>query len=287
MAIVTSARNRLNTRTVYLNELNAAWTHQRPYRVRPYSTLNEKLGILHNTTSTVVYPSVKYFGVGVGGQGFRTGAGGVPETVYYQHDPSDAALFEQIPFVLRKLDNDLAPSQRERFALRKEITFNAVPYIAYYLRRINFTNVNYTTRYRNINAGSVTESVFETTSTNLSPTKNIPTTNSVNPTSGDYLVTSARIPLEFTAEDVDELLNVFMVMDGNYLRARLSEIAICSGIDHTIPVTASSGQFNFTDAISVQVMTFMAEDRALQFNTRGFTHEIDLGSNVPLLRLRT
>jgi hypothetical protein len=283
MATILATRDRLTTRTVYHSELSNARLHKLPYSIRPFSTLNEKLSILHNTTPPVVEPSIGYFAIGIGGHGF-TGTGDSATVVYYQHNPDDAVLFDQVPFILRTLDNDLSPAQRLRYALRKVIQIAGVSYIAYYLRRIDMSPARYTTRARNIENGVVTETEYSTTDKCQSPIRFSADNSTVNITSGKFLVTTTRLSLDMTTDDVTELANVFQIIHGNLDKARVSEIAVCSGVDHQINVTSASGSFVFTDAVAVQVMSFLIEDRALRFNTRGWARDVDVGSNVPMLR---
>ncbi len=282
---VGQSRDRLNTRTVALAELTSAYLHGTPYDVREFSTLNEKLGILSGVNPMSRLPEIKFFAVGIGGMGV-TGTASAARAIYYQHSPEDAALFEQVPFCLRTLDNDLLPAQRSNYALRKEISIGGVTYVAYYLRRINLTASKVVTRVRNIKNGVVTESDYVVTAANLSPQRNIADSGLVNVTEGNFLVTSRRMSLNFTESDVQELMNVFNIMyAGDLDLARISEIAICSGVDHNIQVTSPTGNYNFTDAARVQVMAFLGEDRALRFNTSGWGRDVDVGGGIPMRRI--
>lgn len=282
---VGQSRDRLNTRTVALAELTSAYLHGTPYDVREFSTLNEKLGILSGVNPTSRLPEIKFFAVGIGGMGM-TGTASAARAIYYQHSPEDAALFEQVPFCLRTLDNDLLPAQRSNYALRKEISIGGVTYVAYYLRRINLSASKVVTRVRNIKNGVVTESDYVVTAANLSPQRNVADSGLVNVTEGNFLVTSRRMSLSFTESDVQELMNVFNIMyAGDLDLARISEIAICSGIDHNVQVTSPTGNYNFTDATRVQVMAFLGEDRALRFNTSGWGRDVDVGGGIPMRRI--
>ncbi len=282
---VGQSRDRLNTRTVALAELTSAYLHGTPYDVREFSTLNEKLGILSGVNPTSRLPEIKFFAVGIGGMGM-TGTASAARAIYYQHSPEDAALFEQVPFCLRTLDNDLLPAQRSNYALRKEISIGGVTYVAYYLRRINLSASKVVTRVRNIKNGAVTESDYVVTAANLSPQRNVADSGLVNVTEGNFLVTSRRMSLSFTESDVQELMNVFNIMyAGDLDLARISEIAICSGIDHNVQVTSPTGNYNFTDAARVQVMAFLGEDRALRFNTSGWGRDVDVGGGIPMRRI--
>lgn len=283
MSTILTTRDRLNIRTVFHSELSVSRLHKLPYTIRPFSTLNEKLSILHNTVPPIVEPSIGYFAIGIGGHGI-TGTADAATIIYYQHNPDDAALFDQVPFILRTLDNDLSPAQRLRYAMRKVIQIAGISYIAYYLRRIDMTTARCTTRARNIENGTITETEYATTDKCQSPVRFQADNSAVNITSGKFLVTMTRLSLDMTADDVMELANVFQILHGNLDKARISEIAVCSGVDHQINVTSASGSFVFTDAVAVQVMSFLTEDRALRFNTRGWARDVDVGSNVPMLR---
>ena len=92
---------------------NDLWGHillGKPYRLLPNTTLNEKFGILTKETPPPgSYPYMQYFCIGVGGDNIIDG-----DDVFNfsEHTPLDGALFEHIPFVMRKVSSDLTVEER-------------------------------------------------------------------------------------------------------------------------------------------------------------------------------
>jgi hypothetical protein len=274
------------TRTIYGQALQSALTLRLPYTPMQYTTLNEKLGIQASVAAAAgVYPTCNYFAIGNGGHTISTGADGIALPELYQHEATDAGLFNQMPFVLREVGNDIAPAERARYALRKEITIGSTTYIAYYLRRIDTTGVTVAMKNRNINAGVVTDTPFIATAANLTPVPTVLVNEGVNVTTGDYVTTTSLLPINFTAADVEEYLSAAEIIYGSRKYGIISEMALCSGVDKTIVVPASTGSFNFAEVIQVQINTFIADFHVMQYTTSGLNKILDVGSNSPLYNI--
>ncbi len=129
-------------RTVYGSALQTAKQLGLPYDVKANSTLNEKFGILSSVSlASDDIPNMRYFVIGNGGHQMTIGANNIAKPEPIQHLATDAALYNQIPFVLREPENDLSPSERLKYALRRSETHQGRPYYAYYLRRLDLTGV--------------------------------------------------------------------------------------------------------------------------------------------------
>lgn len=276
----------INVRTVWAQQLLNAMYHGTPYHPLPGTTLNEKLGILPNKVAAdLTYPKNKFFAIGNKGHNYKAGTDSIPLPVLLQHRPKDAALFGQIPFVLRNPDDDLLPAQRIRYALRKEVLVGGKTYIAYYLRRIVMDLVTTKLKYRNVNGGVITESDYIPDATCLEPTPVTPSVTGVNTTSGDYLLAVSSLQIDMNTDDTAELLNACTILFGSPEYAIISEVVLCHGIDTPVIVNAPSGQFTFMDAYSVQPSNFLSDFRPCFLYTNGFTRTVDVGSNNPMLNL--
>lgn len=266
--------------TIYGAHLQTSQFHNLPYQVLPYTTLNEKLGIQSGIAQpTGAYPSVKYYAIGNSGHSFSAGADGVAYPKLYQHASSDAALFGQVPFVLRAQGNDISPSMRANYALRKEISVNGSAYIAYYLRRIDLTSVTTSLLTISDDTGSTN---FVPTADNLSPTPTILSTVDVNTITGTYLKCTAPLAIGMDQTEVSEFLNAIDILYGSDNYAIISDIALCSGFDKTITITAAAGSFNFNEAICVQPVAFVSDFRMMKYNTLGFSKVLDSAASTPL-----
>lgn len=274
-------------RTIYGSALQSALLLGIPYSIKEFTTLNEKLGIQNGVSPQPnIYPRVNYFCIGNGGHQMTMGADNIPLSKINQHKASDAALFKHLPFILRIPGNDLTAAERANYALRKEENINGTIYIAYYLRRIDMTEVASELNYRTVVNGVITSTPFVPTSSMLSPTPAVINNTGVNTISSDYITVSSLVSVGFTAIEIAELLNVANVLYGNESYAIISEIGLCSGVDKVINVTPSSGgSFNFNEAIAVQITSFINAFHVAQYVNEGITKTLDLGVNEPLLSL--
>src|SRR5574344_1159200 len=92
-------------RTVYNVALHLAMLFNKPYKILSNTTLNEKFEIeANNELADGVYPSLKYIGIGIGGSVLLDNTDAY---TYSEHSPVQGALFEHIPYVLRKPNNDI------------------------------------------------------------------------------------------------------------------------------------------------------------------------------------
>lgn len=274
-------------RTVYGSYLQSCQLLGLPFALATNSTLNEKFGVQAGVLpNSGVLPTCRYFAIGNGGHKLSVTNGlYIPEPI--QHMTTDAALYNHLPFVLREPSNDLTQAQQANYALRVQEVHNGVNYIAYYLKRIDFTNVAASMQYKTVNSdGSITTTPFVPTTANLNPTPPNLSPTGVNVVTGDYVMASAPVPITLTADDVTEILNVANIIYGDPNAAIVSEIALCSGVDKVISV-GGSGQpsFNFNEAIAVQVDSFINTFYALNFSQDGVDNIVDCGAVEPLYKL--
>jgi hypothetical protein len=275
------------TRTIYGSALQSALLLGIPYSIKEFTTLNEKLGIQNGVMpQPSIYPKVNYFCIGNGGHQMTVGADNIPLSKINQHKATDAALFKHLPFALRAPGNDLLADERARYALRREESFNGNIYIAYYLKRIDVTEVVSELDYRTVVNGVVTSTPFVPTSSMLSPTPVVINNTGTNTITSDYITVSTLLSVGFTAAEIAELLNVANVMYGNESYAIISEIGLCSGVDKVVNVTPSSGgSFNFNEAIAVQITSFISAFHVAQYTSSGLSKLLDVGVNEPLLSI--
>lgn len=232
-----------------------------------------------------------YLAIGNGGHKFSNGANGIAKNEIIQHRPTDAALYNQIPFVIRNLDNDIAPADRALYAHRKLLTVNGANYYAYYLKRMILDDVvvqmDYKTVVTDPVSGTVTTNVttFTPNTSNLSPTPPDIVNNGTNVTTGDYVSSTAKVPFTLTDTDITELLNVSNVLYGDESYAIISEIALCSGVDRIYTLDYLGINSNYKEALFVQVTNFISVFYALQFSNGGIDTLLDVGATQPLFAL--
>lgn len=279
------------TRTIYGSQLQEQLLLGLPFSLVPNTTLNEKFGVQSGvapSTAAGEVPTLKYFCIGNGGHQNLIGADGIPYTSPVQHSPGDAALYRHLPFILRDPANDLDVTTRQKYAMRQAVVYNGVNYIAYWLKRLDYTNVVPQMLQNHVADGVTTTTPYVPTGANLNPTAPaIPATGGgVVTTTGDYLSTSAVLRLDFSASDVAELVNCANIIYNNELMAVISEIGLVSGVDRVVTgIGAGGAQFNYLEAIAAQIATHMTGYYPVSYTNQGFDFGLELGSTEPLIGL--
>lgn len=274
---------RIITRTVWGASLQTSLLLGLPYAPQESSTLNEKFDIEPDVDLAGTIPHVKYFCIGNGGHRVIQGADSIPYTSPVNHRASDAALFNHLPFVLREVGDDLTLDQRERYALRRKETINGVNYIAYYLKRMNLAAVQLEMQHTNVVDGNSTTVDFTASNSNLNPEHPQLPNDGVITTDGNYLTSSAIVPVLFDEDDVAELVNVARILYDNEQRAAISEIGLCSGVDKTVTADSPSGQFNYREAVGVQIATHITGYYPVGYTNKGFELQVEAGATEPML----
>ena len=274
-------------RTIFSSFLQTAQILKTDYVVPEHSTLNEKFNIQSGIyPDTSILPGLRYFAIGNGGHKMTVGANGLAKPDPVQHRATDAALFSHIPFALRELDNDLDSVERAKYGLRRKELYNGQNYIAYYLKRIDLTNVVPEMEYITVNNGVQTVNAYTSTSANLNPTPPDISSNGVNLVTGDYVAASAKVNINFTNSEISELLNAANIVYGDQSYAIISEVALCTGVDKLVQSPAANNTvINFNEVIATQVASFINTFYAVEFTNNGIEIALDIGICEPLLNI--
>lgn len=262
-------------RTIYGNAVQTASLLGLPYTPIANSTLNERFSI---EASAVLQqgqmPTLKYMCIGNGGSSSFIGSDGSPLDIVLPHDSTDAACFKHLPFILRETTNPLTPTEEAKYALKKQVTYNSVTYNAYYLKRLNLSNVSISLQKRNINNGIITSTPFIPDNSNLNPVPVDINNNGSNVVASDFVVATALLSVELTQQECNEIVNAATIIYGREEYGFISEIGICTGVDKVLPNS-------FNEAICVQVATFIATKQYLFYNRNSFIQDLDIGVNEP------
>ena len=273
------------TPTIYGSMLATAKQLGIKHKVLNKSTLNDKHDILETETpDDSEIASIGCFAIGRGGMRLISGLSGERITAPTPHNPDHAALYEQIPFVLREINNDLTVPERANYALRKKMNIGGKDYFAYYLRRINKAGVEVVAEKVTVTDGVPTTVPFQPSSSNLSPTPpNIPNSGAI-PTSGVSLTTSGVVKLELSQSETAEVLAACRILYGDIIYATITEIGLISGVDRLVNVDdGAGGSISFKEYITAQVAVHITTNCPLAYSNNGFDQEIDLGSSEALL----
>ncbi|WP_233874912.1 DUF7208 family protein [Paraburkholderia adhaesiva] len=274
-------------RTAWGAYLQTCLLQNLPFTMMANTTLNEKFGVQAGVApSPGILPSQRYYCIGNGGAGVTAGADNVALSQPLQHQATDAALFNHLPFIMRPVSADLAAAQMAQYALRQVITWNSVVYACYFLRRIDFTGVGVELDMVTVSNGVSTITPYVPDASNLNPQPPTPANGSINILSGDFITAAAIVKLSFSAQDVTELLNCANIIYGDPRYAVVNEIGLVSGIDKVVNVPVSGGSFNMNEVICAQICSFFNTYQAMNYQNGGVNINLSVGATEPLFVLQ-
>lgn len=270
-----------NVKTVWFAMLQLAKSLNRDHDVVAHSTLNEKLSIQSGVSLAAgEEPDVQYMAIGRGG----VVNSGTSDRNMLQHKITDGCLFEQIPFVMREVGNDLDPAERDRYRLRKLETFGGVQYFCYYLLKIDIASS--TPKINTIDTSGGTEDInpFIPNSSQLTPTP-VPLDATGLPISTSNVSISVAAPVEIllTSQDIQNITDACKIIYGSVNKAIISEVAFCSGFDKIVSSSDGGININYTEAVACQPATFIGEDLNLLYTSSSYTFRYELGTTLRLL----
>lgn len=255
-----------------------------PVDIKAHTTLNELLNIHPNLGfADTDHPCVNYMSIGIKGHQTTIGTDNIPLMDAVQHLPTHSGLYEIIPFILRPVDEDLSVAERSRYRLRRIEEHNGTPYVVYYLRVLDKSATVPQILYNRVENGSTDTQPFEAKTTDLKPTPQTLSNDLANITKGDYISVKAKVTFEMTEQDVAEVLNVCNIIYGDERYATISEFGFCTGLDAQVVGDFNGTSSSYTDAIGVQIASFISDIYALAFNKKKFTITADLGAGEAML----
>lgn len=262
-------------RTLFGVDLALAQLFGANYETLPNTTLNEKFGILPGiTVPPGSYPTLNYICIGVGGDAALDNSNNF---VYNNHSPLDGALFKHIPFVMKKLDEDLSVADRAKYRFRKEEFHNSNTYACYYLKKIpsNLYDQKFF-KVSNVNGESYLTTYDMNTPEILNPKPRTRELDINKMDSTEFITKLTRFKMELSSEELKELDNVYKVLDIGH--RKLSEIGLCSGIEQT------TGDIMEASCVQLLFHFGMNIDLTYTINTNSsFVKYIELGGAEALL----
>jgi hypothetical protein len=257
----------------------------KPVVIQANSSLNQKFDIQASTqVSSDDRLAMKYATIGNGGVRVVTGVNGVAVLKAVQHSPRDAALYSHLPFVLRLPNNDLDAAQRSKYRLRRYETHDGQIYAAYYLKVLDLTATVPQLELRSVVNGVTTSTPYVPTLADLNPTPPA-VDDTVLTTTGNYIAATAKVPFTLSTWEIEEFLNVTNIIYGDDGYAMISEIGVCSGVDRAVTGDFNGTTVGYTEAIGVQICTFINTSIPVKFINTAFNMMLDTGSLEPLLEL--
>lgn len=270
--------------TVYGSYLQTCQYLKLPFVPKEHSTLNEKFQCNDDIALLATdMPHLKYVAIGNKGHQYSTGADGVPLINILPHQPTDAALYGHLPFVLRPMDNDLTPAERVNYRMRVIEEYDGVRYAAYYLRKLDFSTTVPQMEHREIDNGYINTTPFNPSVSNLNPVPPVLPPNGVLVSTGHAVAVTAKLPFSMSPWEINELLAACLIKYGDDRYAVITEIALVSGVDKTVNGEFAGVVTGYTDAIAAQVCAHIAASYAAKYCNTGIDVLLDIGAVNPLL----
>lgn len=279
---------KLVTRTLVagINTIARDQGHQQP--VHEHTTFNEHLGIAESLRlEDMEYTSLKGIMIGDGAHQIAQTDSRKVYTQPIKHKPRQTNLYNTIPFVLRREDDDLTLEQQKGYGLRIRIEVKGTFYIAYYLKRIVNDNDNIALSRVTVVDGTEQTDAITFTSDDASPTPpslNLDNQTPVHLLDEDYVSADNILTIPFTEFDVQELLNVSKILDGIDNQAIFSELAIVHGVDRNVQVAGPSGEaYTFNEVAVAQAVTYVSEYHSYASKLDSETITINVGITESML----
>ena len=271
----------LVTKTIYYDTLILSHFRNKNFKPLPNTTLNEKFSINKDLTIEVETPTLKYFAIGNGN--LKTIDAEENMKLYHgNHRCIDAALFNHIPFVLRKEGEDIDIDARKKYRLRKYMTINNENYIAYYLKVIPDDMIQ--NQIIKITQETDTMPKIEPFNTNdstlLNPEPYANTITEIINNYTEFVTNSDQISLILTVEEMTEVKNAMLILNIPIEDRIINEICLCSGTD-----IVDLSTYEVEVAYS-QVMFFLDVDYDIQLllsNNEEFFRQVEIGGMQALM----
>lgn len=271
-------------RTIYGAHLQTCQYLKKPFTVLANSTLNQKFNVASaELPAANEYPTFKGIVIGNDGAKVEVLSGDKISITPKIHLPRHSALYNHIPFIVRKMSEDLSSSERLLYRLRQPFTKDGVEYVAYFMKVVNIDTTAPLVELLNVNNGAITSQIFSPTLSDLSPTP--PTLNSVSlvQPNGDYLSSTGIVMLTLNSNDINEIITACGILYGNVKYATISEIGICHGVDRIVNGGFGSVTAPYTESIATQIAGFVYQFYSLNYGADEININLELGSKEPLL----
>ena len=260
------------------------------YQLIKNSTLNQKLGIQHISNwppagiSPAEFPRIQYLAIGSGGHYYNLSAGNTQGTIkQYMHDPIHCAMFNQIPWAARPIDDDFGQPLRDKYRLREVRNINGEEYAIYWLRRIDLDSAVPELNVVRIENGVEVESYPYDPETyegqQLNPVPISLDNINENVVDGLHLMVKSSVGLNLDSTDISEILNAYTTVNpgAGVDEAVISEVGIVWGFDMNV----NTPEGTIKEAGAAQIINHINTHISLQFINNNINLSYGLADGMP------
>jgi hypothetical protein len=268
--------------TIYDQYATLASKYKLPFTPEAGTTLNDKFGINYAAPPTEGYPEIKYLAVGNGGHAVITGDNFVCGLM---HSCTDSALKNQLPWIVVPANNDLTLVEMAKYRIRVPMVIRGNPYIAYYLKVIDFPpmHIGYST-FKLEGGEVVNQQVYVPTLATQNPNMIDSSNISLNLVSGNHIATTIDTSIHLSEADLNGIIDACILLYGTANAATISELALVHGFDIESQLLVNGVQATYTEVQCAQVANFISIVYPANANPNpSITEGINIGIAQPLL----
>ena len=273
----------ITTRTVAGIQLQAAQYFRVPMVFKPHTTLNEALNILQDFEAfDIQQMNVNLFVIGNKGLAPSVNTNGDIRMVPQNFKPTNAGLYNQLPFVLRLPTNDLSAGERTKYRLRRLEVHGGQTYVAYYGKVIDKSDAISTAELRHVEGDTITSVPYVPSISELHPTPQPLTTGNAVISTGDYVAASVKIPFTLTQAELNEFREACNIIYGDEGYANITEVGFASSQDVVTQGDFNGVQVAYTEAAGVLLTNWATAGIMTDFVNQQVNIMFDVGANEPM-----
>lgn len=239
------------------------------------STLNSYYNVGPDEVPSIgVIPKIITFGVGIGGRR-NSDDGNLTEPVLPLADNMN--LYTPIPIVVRPLENDLTPTEREQggYCMRVPTTLSdGNPYVLYYLKKLIIPSTGVEFKRKNPITGN--EEPYVLDYSKLQPTPPVGSINGVTAANLADINVSNLVTATISGSEIANSINIMYNGDMRY--ATISEIGLFSGtFKNLIGQDHTGTNFSYEETIMTQLnvhTTWNGSDMSDPLSTKSITYRV-------------
>lgn len=272
------------TRTIYSAHITTCLRANKIPLIIPGSTLNEKYGILPTLTFAAnEIPTDSYIAIGNKGATYSVDGNSVISITPIKHTPTHTCLYRGIPFIARKVSEDLSNAERASYRMRVVQLIGSVEYAFYYLKKLNTSITTVSTEVRSVVNGVPSSTAFTVSLEDTTPLQATEVPLNISNPESSYIVSTASNTFTLSLGEVNEIIAAGVLLNMPAI-AVINEIAIVTGVDtqSTVP-NGSSSSITYTEVKGAQISSFIYRFYTLTGNTTGISLPLELGTCTPQL----
>lgn len=251
--------------------------------IGPHTTLNEKFNVLPGIVPEDMNSlKTQYIAIGNGGltagvvgeSSTNTGVNVAPIAPISRKVQANA-LYSHIPFVMRRVGDDLTQVERERYRLRTIETHHGEQYIVYHIRRIEQELIHPSIQKITYESGERIATAYTPDATALFPT--YPNTDGTVDGVNTQLSVQLRIRFNLTEADVAEIINAVTTIYGSAGYGMISEIGLISGADKIVEMESNGEQITGPEVVAAQLVGSLTMGRLVELGEVSGATDIIVG----------